>query len=217
MSVVAQPWFVGLLVSAVVCLVPRRAGTHPSRAGGSGVVDGVDRMPEGRATPARGLVHRLVHRLPRRTTPPSRPDAEQVSSTLVLLALAYRSGLPTWQVLTAVSDQSPPLVARDLRQVAAAVQWGADEREAWASVDDRWAPAARAVMIAHRAGVAPGALLMAAADDTRRADLERIEVAAAQVGVRLVAPLGLVLLPAFLLTAVVPLVVSLGRQLLASG
>jgi len=41
-----------------------------------------------------------------------------------------------------------------------------------------------------------------------------VELAAARVGVRLVAPLGLVLLPAFLLTTVVPLVVALGRQML---
>lgn len=217
MSALAQPWFVGLLAAAVVCLVPPRAGNHSDRPGGSGAVGSAQEAPGKDGTPARRFARRLVCRFRRRTTHPSRPDAEQVSSTLALLALAYRSGLPTWQVLTAVAEQSPPIVARDLRQVAAAVQWGADEREAWASVDDRWAPAARAVTIAHRAGVAPGALLVAAAEDTRRADLERLEVAAAQVGVRLVAPLGLVLLPAFLLTAVVPLVVSLGRQLLASG
>ena len=145
------------------------------------------------------------------------PDARAVASALVLLALAFRSGLPTWQVLDAVAEQSPEPVALDLRQVAAALRWGADEQEAWASVDPAWAPAARAVSIAHRAGIAPAALLMKAAEDTRQADLERLELAAAQVGVRLVLPLGLVLLPAFCLTTVVPLVVSLGRRLLTSG
>ena len=145
------------------------------------------------------------------------PDAPAVAAALVLLALAFRSGLPTWQVLDTVAEQSPDDVAIDLRQVAAALRWGADEQEAWASVDPAWAPAARAVSIAHRAGIAPAALLLKAADDTRRADLERLELAAAQVGVRLVLPLGLVLLPAFCLTTVVPLIVSLGRRLLTSG
>ncbi len=149
--------------------------------------------------------------------PRTAPDPEAVASALALLALAFRSGLPTWHVLDAVADQSPEPVSRDLRQVAAALRWGADEQEAWASVDPAWAPAARAVSIAHRAGIAPAALLMKAAEDTRRADLERLELAAAQVGVRLVLPLGLVLLPAFCLTTVVPLVVSLGRRLLTSG
>ena len=119
------------------------------------------------------------------------PSTEAVASALALLALAFRSGLPTWQVLDAVADQSADDVSADLRQVAAALRWGADEHEAWASVDPAWAPAARAVSIAHR-------------------------LAAAQVGVRLVLPLGLVLLPAFCLTTVVPLVVSLGRRLLTS-
>jgi hypothetical protein len=152
---------------------------------------------------------------------------------MVLLALAYRTGLPTWQVLIAVADatsdpstspRSRPRgraaldadpVASDLRQVATALQWGASEAEAWASVGSAWTPAARVVALAHAGGVPPGPLLTAASDDLHRAELDRLEVAAAQVGVRLVAPLGLVLLPAFCLTTVVPLVVALGSQLLA--
>jgi pilus assembly protein TadC len=98
--------------------------------------------------------------------------------------------------------------------VAAALRWGASDDEAWTSVDPVWSGAARAVAIAHRAGIPPGPLLLAAADELRRASLEQVELAAARVGVRLVAPLGLVLLPAFCLTTVVPLVVALGRQML---
>jgi pilus assembly protein TadC len=133
---------------------------------------------------------------------------------MALLALAYRTGLPTWQVLTAVAQTSADPVASDLRQVATALQWGASEAEAWASVGSAWAAAARVVSLAHAGGVPPGPLLTSASDDLHRAELDRLEVAAAQVGVRLVAPLGLVLLPAFCLTTVVPLVVALGSQLL---
>lgn len=149
----------------------------------------------------------------------TRPPVTQseVASALVLLAIAYRSGLPTWQVLSAVAERCPPRAAQDLRQVAAALRWGASETEAWESVPSAWAPAARAVTIAQHAGLAPGRLLTAAADDLHRAELEQLEIAAARVGVRLVAPLGLVLLPAFCLTTVVPLVLALGRQLLGQG
>ena len=77
-----------------------------------------------------------------------------------------------------------------------------------------WAPAARAVAIAHHAGVPPGAMLLAASDDLRSAELERLELSAAKVGVRLVAPLGLVLLPAFCLTTVAPLVIALAGGVL---
>ena len=137
-----------------------------------------------------------------------------MASALALLALAYRTGLPTWQVLLAVAQTSAEPVASDLRQVATALQWGAAEAEAWASVGPPWAPAARVISLAHAGGVPPGPLLTAASDDLHRAELDRLEMSAARVGVRLVAPLGLVLLPAFCLTTVVPLVVALGRQLL---
>jgi pilus assembly protein TadC len=142
------------------------------------------------------------------------PSDSEVSSALALLALAYRSGLPTWDVLDAVADGLGGPVAADLQQVANALRWGATESEAWGSVGRAWAPAARAVAIAHQAGVPPGSMLLAAGDDLRSAELERLEVSAAKVGVRLVAPLGLVLLPAFCLTTVAPLVIALARGLL---
>jgi pilus assembly protein TadC len=155
--------------------------------------------------------------LRRRTGPDARdaPAPDQVASALVLLALAYRAGLPTAGALEAVAAQSPEPVARDLRQVAAALHWGAGERESWRSVGPAWAPAGRAVVLAQLAGLAPGPLLLRAADDLWAARVEQVDIAAAKVGVRLVAPLGLVLLPAFCLTTVVPLVVALARQLLA--
>jgi pilus assembly protein TadC len=140
-------------------------------------------------------------------------DAD-VSTALALLALAYRSGLPTWDVLEAVAAGLGGAAAHDLRQVATALRWGADESEAWASVGPAWAPASRAVAIAHQAGVPPGAMLLAASDDLRNTELERLERSAAKVGVRLVAPLGLVLLPAFCLTTVAPLVIALAGDVL---
>jgi hypothetical protein len=175
------------------------ATTHPFRLG--------RRLAPGRLVQRRATVGQ------RRAAVVSAGDAD-VSSALALLALAYRSGLPTWDVLDAVAAGLHGPAVRDLRQVAAALRWGADESEAWASVGPVWAPAARAVAIAHQAGVPPGPMLLAAADDLRDAQLERLELAAAKVGVRLVAPLGLVLLPAFCLTTVAPLVIALAGDLL---
>lgn len=145
----------------------------------------------------------------------SEVSSRDVASALVLLALGYRSGLPTTAVLTLVAEELTPSAAQDLRQVTAALQWGASEAEAWASVHPAWSPAARAIRVAHEAGIPPGSLLLRASDDLRHAEVERLEVAAAKAGVRLVMPLGLVLLPAFCLTTVVPLVVALGGELLA--
>jgi hypothetical protein len=188
--------------------VPGPAGATPARAGHR------RQQPEG----LQGPVQAGAAWPPSSTSRPEESgprEADEIASAMALLALAYRTGLPTWQVLTVVAQTSADPVASDLRQVATALQWGASETEAWASVGPAWAAAARVVSLAHAGGVPPGPLLTSAADDLHRAELDRLEVAAAQVGVRLVAPLGLVLLPAFCLTSVVPLVVALGGQLLA--
>lgn len=99
-----------------------------------------------------------------------RATEAEVSSALALLALAYRSGLPTWDVLEAVATGLTGRPSSDLRQVAAALRWGATEADAWASVGPTWAPAARAVAIAQQAGVPPGAMLRAASDDLHAAE-----------------------------------------------
>jgi hypothetical protein len=103
----------------------------------------------------------------------------------------------------------------DLRQVAAALRWGAPDSEAWGAVGPAWAAGSRAIQVAHAAGIPPGPVLLSAAEELWRAEVESLELAAAKVGVRLVAPLGLVLLPAFCLTTVVPLVLALARQVLS--
>ncbi len=205
---------VALLVAAAVLVAPGRgrSGADPKR-----------RNPIPAGTGTRRSSWRAGDRLMSRLTPSSRArcdpglPADAVAAAMVLIALGYRSGLPTWQVLSAVAARAPDRVARDLAQVAAALQWGLPDTEAWVSVGRSWAPAARAAHVAAHAGVPPGPLLLQAAEELRQAELERLEVAAATVGVRLVAPLGLVLLPAFCLTTVVPLVLALGRQVLASG
>lgn len=226
---------VALLVAAAVVALPGRprpdapgAGSEPggepesySEVDHEGDPGGEDEgEPGSEPEPERGRrgawASGLTRRLRSRTLVVGGvPSGHDVASAMALLALAYRSGLPTWQVLTAVARTTSGPVARDLRQVATALQWGADEGEAWAAVGEAWRPAARVVLLSHAGGVAPGPLLTTAADDLSRSEIDRLEMAVAQVGVRLVAPLGLVLLPAFCLTTVVPLVVALGSQLLA--
>ena len=209
----SQAVVAGLLVAFAVLVAPRTAGLGSPAGGGMHPAAGTG------AGNAIGTDDQMGAAVPR---PLARPTSEEVTSALVLLALGYRSGLPTWNVLTAVADvlaqpEAPDgsAVTRDLRQVAAALRWGASDDEAWASVGEVWTGAGRAVAIAHRAGIPPGPLLLSAADELRKASLERVELAAARVGVQLVAPLGLVLLPAFCLTTVVPLVMALGGQLLS--
>jgi pilus assembly protein TadC len=64
------------------------------------------------------------------------------------------------------------------------------------------------------AGVPPADALRGAAQEIRRGEQQRLEVATATLGVRIVLPLGLVFLPAFILTTVMPIVIALARQVI---
>lgn len=84
---------------------------------------------------------------------------------------------------------------------------GAREAEALAALQ-------RCLWIAEQTGAPVAALLSSAAAELRRRRRRAGALAAARLGVRVVAPLGLCTLPAFGLLAVVPVLLSLGRGLL---
>lgn len=150
--------------------------------------------------------------------PRSRPDVATVADTLVLLALAFRSGIGASEALEAVASSSRHSgVSADLRAVSAALRWGADDDLAWRAAGPEWAPAASALALSRAAGLAPTGLLVRAAEDLIAATAEAGEVAAARVGVRLVAPIALFVLPGFVLSTVVPVVLALARELLTTA
>ena len=76
-------------------------------------------------------------------------------------------------------------------------------------------PLARCLELAEQTGAPVAVLLRSAADELRRRRRRAAALAAARLGVRVVAPLGLCTLPAFAALAVVPVLISLGRDLLA--
>lgn len=139
---------------------------------------------------------------------------DDVSSSMVLLALALRSGCGVVEAVERVALVSSVPVARDLAAVAAGLRWGLDERAAWRGVDPAWRRTGQAMRLAVRAGIPPSALLVQSAADLTAAESSRLDVEAARVGVRLVLPLGLAFLPAFCLTTVIPVVLALARQVL---
>lgn len=182
-----------VLLAGVVLVLP------PRRRGGAG----------GRPVGAR------VVRAARRRRPLTTTD---VADVMVLLAVALRSGCGTTESVEAVAaahadDPDGPL-ADQLHAVAAALRWGVAPYAAWTAADPAWSRVATVLAVASRAGTAPGPPLLRAARDLRAAEAARVEVAAARTGVRLVAPLGLVFLPAFVLTTLVPVVLALGRRVL---
>ena len=137
-----------------------------------------------------------------------------VAVAMDLLALVAASGRGVLEAMDRVAVVSPSHVHADLATVVAAQGWGVDAREAWRLVGPVWEPAATALALASTAGLAPSGILVRAAADIRFAHAEALDLAAARLGVRLVLPLGLAFLPAFVLLTVVPLVVALATQLL---
>jgi pilus assembly protein TadC len=142
--------------------------------------------------------------------------AAEVAGVIELLALTLRGGAGLVEAMEAVATRVGGPLGMHLRTVSAAGRWGVDDAAAWASVPSAWQPAARALRMAARAGVPPAHALIGAAEEVRRAEQQRLEVATATLGVRIVLPLGLVFLPAFILTTVVPVVLALARQVLVN-
>lgn len=142
--------------------------------------------------------------------------AAEVAGVIDLLALTLRGGVGLVEAMEAVATRVGGPLGQHLQTVAAAGRWGVEDATAWASVPAAWQPAARALRMAATAGVPPADALAGAAEEVRRGEQQRLEVATATLGIRIVLPLGLVFLPAFILTTVVPIVLALAQQVLAS-
>lgn len=161
-----------------------------------------------------GGIRGLIRRPTRGRDDP--PDLS-VPDVLDLLALALQAGASTLGALRTTADRLPGDTGRELRSVAAALEWGMPDEAAWSAAPPRWEPAGRALRLAARAGVPPAELLRQAAGDARRERRDRVEAATARLGVTLVLPLGLAFLPGFVLTTVLPVVLALAGSLITGG
>lgn len=173
----------------------RWPGRHPGRQPG---------RPPGRRP--RRVRHRGA-RQPARSTEALGPEA------LELLALALQGGGALGEAARTVSLVLPKDAGQGLARVASALHQGRDTDQAWAAAGALWEPARRSLELARVAGVAPGPALRQTAADLRAGRIAAVEVGTARLGVRMVLPLGLAFLPAFVLTTVLPLVLALTRDL----
>lgn len=97
---------------------------------------------------------------------------------------------------------------------AEAVRLGAPWDQAWSGAPDWCLPVAEALRSSWEDGVAPAGALRTAAEVLRRDQQSQATEAAARLGVRLVLPLGLCYLPAFVLVGLVPVLLSMARATL---
>ncbi len=140
----------------------------------------------------------------------SAPAAEvPVVVVLALLEAATQAGAALPRALQvvgrAVGDPT-------LERVGGALILGARWDAAWEGVRGR--VVADALRDAWTSGAAPSGALASAGSRLRRGAAARAKVAAQRLGVQLVLPLGLCLLPAFVLVGLVPVLLSLGVGLL---
>jgi tight adherence protein B len=139
-------------------------------------------------------------------------EAEPIPGPLVLdlVAATLAAGAPVVTTLDLVAEavtEYAPRQAEHLadlaRRSALAVQESSDRGPSWLQLLDH------ALLLARDAGVPPAGILVAAAEQERRRRADRRRLAAARLGVEVVLPTGLCLLPAFVLLTVVPMVVAL--------
>ncbi|MGY4645406.1 type II secretion system F family protein [Cellulomonas sp. URHB0016] len=145
-----------------------------------------------------------------RQAPPVRVDVVLV---LELVGSAVATGVALPRALGAVGSAVGGTLGEELAHVAAALVLGASWSTAWAGRSGELRLVADALQPAWTSGSAPGPALRACAEAVRRDRRGRVREAAGSLGVRLVLPLGVCFLPAFVLLGIVPVVLSLARGL----
>jgi pilus assembly protein TadC len=135
------------------------------------------------------------------------------SVLLDLVAIALAAGAPVPTALAAVGRAVGGTEGRALGAAGAALRLGASWEEAWRHCPARLGAVNDALGRVWRSGASPATVLRAAADQVRRDRRRAAREAAARLGARLVIPLGLFHLPAFILLGLVPILISLGRGL----
>lgn len=156
----------------------------------------------------------------------------EVAALLDLLDVAFTAGMSVPGALDAVGQAVRGGRGGALSAAANALTLGAGWSEAWRSplatggtgswtveatrrVPAGLGPVADALRATWEDGAPPRATVRAAASALRRERHARAMEAAARLGVRLVLPLGLCYLPAFVLVGLVPVVVSMAARTLA--
>jgi pilus assembly protein TadC len=219
-------WVSAVLASAAVAVLlpplPRLARVRGSTGPGLrplavvGVAMGAWLLVGGVAGLVVGVVAAVVARrvLAGAETTPARREREEVERTLPhlvdLFASTLRAGAEPVAGLAQVCSALPGPAADRLAAVVERARWGSGA-DAWAAIaeDESLAPLARALVRSQVSGASVVQAVERLADELERESLARAEDAARRVGVAAAIPLGVCLLPAFMLLGVVPTVASL--------
>lgn len=140
------------------------------------------------------------------------PGLGDVAMILELIGAVLDAGAGLGRALALVTELATPEVRGPLRPVVAALAIGADWETAWRSSGVR-SPGLlslrQALGFAALTGAPSSAILYAQAARMRRDRFRSAEQRAAALGVKLVVPLGLCSLPAFICLGVVPVLLAM--------
>jgi tight adherence protein B len=133
----------------------------------------------------------------------------RVDLVMDLVACALLAGLTVADALAVAAQDDSPGAGSGLARTAALIDLGADPAAAWREAPPAFEPLARALRLASMTGAPAAEIVSRAAADLREERTALAQTRAARLGVLLVVPLGLAVLPGFLLLAVVPIVLGL--------
>ena len=220
---VARPVRVPSAATAVVPAPPPAAGllrrarvvwSLLAGLGGAVFVGGPLAVPAGIAVAAAvwAAAGRIEPAAVRRRRVEVRRDLPHV---VTLLAAALRSGLAPAAAIELVCRALPGAASYRLAPIAARLQLGGDAVRIWTALaaDPDLGPLGRTLARAHRTGTPVVTAVERLADDLAARSRAEVEDRARAVGVRAAVPLGLCLLPSFLLLGIVPLAVALASSI----
>ncbi|GAB3790338.1 type II secretion system F family protein [Nocardioides ungokensis] len=151
----------------------------------------------------------------RAETPEDRRAREEVRRDLphlvTLFAAALRSGVAPGDGIALVCAALPGAASARLAGVVARLALGVDPVQVWEALGDdpELAPLGRALARSQATGAAVVPTMVRLTEDLARRARADVEDRARAVGVKAALPLGLCLLPAFVLVGIVPLVAGL--------
>lgn len=132
-------------------------------------------------------------------------------AVVTLLAAALRSGAAPGEAVSVVAESLPGPASSRLSAIASRLRLGGDPGLVWAELarDPELAALGRTMARAQATGAPVVAGVERLADDLARSSRGAAEDRARAIGVKAAVPLGLCLLPAFVLIGIVPLVAGL--------
>jgi pilus assembly protein TadC len=142
------------------------------------------------------------------------PLIGDLPSACDLLAVCLTAGVPLPAALAAVGGAVPGVLGGELDRVGGLVRLGADAGRAWRDAAPALEPLARILRRSATSGARAAPALNALAAELRAAARAETEAAVQRAGVRVLAPLGLCFLPAFVCLGVVPMVIGIAGDVL---